>query len=200
MKTTAKAITIAVVIGVMITFLIGCGATDQAGGTEGAQDSATGNTAVAAEDAANGSDEPQLEIDNGVIVIGMYASAGRNYNDPIGLHVDPGTTVRFVNRSGMHSSTAYHPHNGRDRRIPDGAESWDSGLLTRRDESFEVTLTAEGVYDYFCIPHEAMGHVGRIVVGDPEASPAQAADGLPRAVRNALPPVEQIMAEHVVRP
>lgn len=211
MKTIAKAIATAVVIGVMITLFIGCGSadqagspqpaspaaqTDQAGATQAVQDSPSGDAATTADH----SEQPQLEIDNGVVVIGMYATAGRNYNDPIGLHVEPGTTVRFVNRSGMHSATAYHPDNGRDRRIPDGANSWDSGLLTRRDASFEITLTVEGVYDYFCIPHEAMGHVGRIVVGDPDAFPAQPADGLPQAVRNALPSVDRIMAEHVVRP
>ena len=203
MKTTAKAIAIAVVIGVMITLFIGCGAADQAGpsqpASQAAQDSPSGDAATTADDGEQ-QQEQQLEIDNGVIVIGMYASAGRNYNDPIGLHVEPGTTVRFVNRSGMHSATAYHPDNGRDRRIPDGANSWDSGLLTRRDASFEITLTVEGVYDYFCIPHEAMGHVGRIVVGDPDAFPAQPADGLPQAVRNALPSVDRIMDQQVVRP
>ena len=73
-------------------------------------------------------------------------------------------------------------------------------LLNRRNESFEVTLTVEGVYDYFCIPHEAMGHVGRIVVGNPDAFPARPTDGLPPAVRDALPSVDQIMTSHVVRP
>ena len=34
-------------------------------------------------------------------------------------------------------------------------------------ESFEVELTEPGVYDYFCIPHEHAGMVGRIVVGGP---------------------------------
>lgn len=197
MKTTAKATAIALVIGAMITFLVGCGPADEASAP---QPAAQEQTADSTQDSNDTSPEPQLEVDNGVVVIGMYAGAGRNYNDPLGLHVEPGTTVRFVNRSGMHSATAYHPDNGRDRRIPDGAQAWDSGLMSRRDQQFEVTLTVEGVYDFFCIPHEAMGHVGRIIVGDPEASPPPPADGLPQAARNALPSVDRIMTERVVHP
>ncbi|TVQ40790.1 MAG: hypothetical protein EA403_00335 [Spirochaetaceae bacterium] len=195
MKTKALATATALVIGALVTLFAGCGASEPAS----AAPQATEQPAAQASTESHG-DAPALETDNGVIIIGMYASAGKNYNDPIGLHVEPGTTIRFVNRSGMHSSTAYHPDNGRENRIPDGAQAWDSGLLARRNESFEVTLTVEGVYDYFCIPHEAMGHVGRIVVGDPNAFAARPADGLPQAVRDALPSVDQIMANHVVRP
>ena len=193
MKTNVTATACALVIGVLVTLIVGCGASES---TSAAPQTAEQPVAQAPSEPT----EPELEVDNGVIIIGMHATAGKNYNDPIGLHVEPGTTIRFVNRSGMHSSTAYHRDNGRENRIPDGAEGWDSGLLTRRNESFEVTLTVEGVYDYFCIPHEAMGHVGRIIVGDPDAFPALPADGLPQAVRNALPSVDEIMANHVVRP
>ena len=186
-----------VLIGAAIT-LAACGATDSpaaASQTEPAPETAAG-TGSEAQPAATEPDVPE----DGVVVIEMHAAAGRNYNDPVGIHVEPGTTIRFVNATGMHTTTAYHPDNGRDLRIPEGAESWDSGLITRRNGTFEVTLTVEGVYDYYCIPHEAMGHVGRIIVGDPDASPAPPADGLMAAVRNALPSVERIMAEHIVRP
>ena len=37
-------------------------------------------------------------------------------------------------------------------------------------EAFEVMLTEPGVYDYYCVPHEHAGMVGRIVVG---AAPAR---------------------------
>jgi plastocyanin len=193
MRTTRKAVAAALVIGAMVTILIGCGASEPVA----AEPQETTEQPAAREQAADAGNT--VETDNGVIIVGMYSSAGNNYNDPIGLHVEPGTTIRFVNRSGMHSSTAYHRDNGRDTRIPDGAQAWDSGLLTRRNESFEITLTVEGVYDYFCIPHEAMGHVGRIIVGNPQASPARPTDGLPQAARTALPSVEQIMADRVVR-
>ncbi len=197
MKRTHKAVVVAVVIGVIITVLVGCGPQDQGSAPQAAEQEAT-DTSQQAQDSEQ---EPaELQVVDGAVVIEMQASRGRNYNTPIGLHVEPGTTIRFMNMSGMHSTTAYHPDNGRELRIPEGAEAWDSGMMTGRGQSFEVTLTVEGVYDYYCIPHEAMGHVGRIIVGDPDAAPVGPADNLPAAARNALPAVDQIMAEHVVLP
>ena len=51
-------------------------------------------------------------------------------------------------------------------RIPEGAAPWHSDYLLP-GERFEATLAAEGVYDYFRVPHELAGMVGRIVVGRP---------------------------------
>lgn len=88
---------------------------------------------------------------------------------PAGLAVMPGTTVRFINRDGgnSHTATAYHPDlYDRPRRIPERAEPWDSDFLLPGD-SFEITLTVPGVYDYYCLPHEMAGMIGRIVVGRP---------------------------------
>ncbi|MFB6077257.1 MAG: halocyanin, partial [Candidatus Nanohaloarchaea archaeon] len=39
--------------------------------------------------------------------IGMYTEGSDYYFDPIGLFVEPGTTVTWVNKSGSHSATAY---------------------------------------------------------------------------------------------
>jgi hypothetical protein len=61
--------------------------------------------------------------------------------------------------------TTYHPTLfQRPRRIPLGAAPWNSDYLLP-GESFEVTVREEGVYDYYCVPHEHAGMVGRIVVG-----------------------------------
>jgi plastocyanin len=138
--------------------------------------------------------------ENGIVIIDMYMTGSKSYSDPVGIHVEPGTTIRFVNRTGMHSATAYHPDNGFPHRIPPQAQSWDTGLMTRRNESFEVTLTVEGVYDYLCILHEAAGHVGRIVVGDPQAFLPPDDRDLPASVRNALPSVDLIVSNRVVWP
>ncbi len=100
--------------------------------------------------------------------VGMYTRGSDYYFDPIGLHVEPGDTVEFVNESGAHSATAYHPDNDdHDLRIPDGAEPWDSGILSQEDEMFEYTFEVEGTYDYYCIPHEQLGMIARIVCGEP---------------------------------
>jgi plastocyanin len=121
--------------------------------------------------------------------------------DPIGLRVAPGTTVRWVVEANVHTATAYHPANGgHPLRIPERAEPWDSGYLLEPGEAFEVTLTAEGVYDYFCAPHEVAGMVGRIIVGHP-GGPGTGPPGedVPPAAQAAFPSVRRIMAEGIVR-
>ena len=133
--------------------------------------------------------------------------------DPIGVWVAPGQTVRWVLHHDVHTTTAYHPTNDQHSlRIPEEAEPWDSGILTRPGQSFEVKLTVPGVYDYFCLPHEAGGMVGRIVVGEPGTGPgtrsfdwyvgrtgADAWRAVPDAARRSFPPVDRIVREKVVR-
>jgi plastocyanin len=132
--------------------------------------------------------------------------------DPIGLLVEPGQTVRWVNESNVHTATAYHPANdGHVLRIPEAAEPWDSGYLVEPGDWFEVTLTVPGVYDYFCVPHEAAGMVGRLIVGRPggpgtlpfdyfEGDPATRDwRPVPQAAQAAFPSVQAIMNEHLVR-
>jgi plastocyanin len=123
--------------------------------------------------------------------------------DPIGLRVQPGQTVRWTNRDpgNSHTVTAYHPSiHQRPRRIPEAAEPWDSDYLLP-DESFEVTFRMEGVYDYYCVPHEHAGMVGRIVVGvpvegeRPEEAAGEELVALPEAARGRFPSVERILAE-----
>jgi plastocyanin len=139
----------------------------------------------------------------GLAEIGMLSDpeGARVGFDPVGLRVAPGTTVRWVVAANVHTATAYHPANGgRPPRIPEAAEPWDSGYLAEPGEAFEVTLSAEGVYDYLCAPHEVAGMVGRIVVGRPGGPGARPpGEGVPPAARAAFPSVERIMAEGVVR-
>ncbi|WP_371681987.1 plastocyanin/azurin family copper-binding protein [Microvirga sp. 17 mud 1-3] len=128
--------------------------------------------------------------------------------DPIGLRIAPGQTVRWINLDpgNSHTATAYHPTNfEHPRRIPEGAEPWNSDYLLP-NESFSVTLTVEGVYDFFCIPHEHAGMVGRIIVGQPGPPPAasvsaQAAGGepIPDIALQAFPAVDDIMRRGIVR-
>ena len=134
--------------------------------------------------------------------------------DPIGLLIRPGQTVRWINggNGNVHTATAYHPDNGnRALRIPEAAAPWDSGYLVNPGDRFEVTLTVEGTYDYFCAPHEAAGMVGRIIVGRP-GGPGSRPFGyfrddpakrdwleMPEAAQRALPRAETIMAQSAVR-
>jgi plastocyanin len=124
--------------------------------------------------------------------------------DPIGLLIRPGQTVRWTNRNpgNSHTTTAYNPANfGRPLRMPKAAKPWNSDFLLP-NESFTVTFTVEGVYDYYCIPHEHAGMVGRIVVGKPGADDwtkdGDAGD-LPEVALKAFPAVEEIVSKGAVR-
>lgn len=144
-------------------------------------------------------DAQDATTDEGVVEIRMVSENGEFYFDPIGVRVDPGTTVRFILENDVHNSVAYHPDNDRPLRIPEGAEPWASPVFTEPGASFEVTLTEEGVYDYFCLPHEMMGMVGRIVVGDGRAALAQELGELNNpAILEDLPSIEQIVEQGVV--
>ncbi len=87
--------------------------------------------------------------------------------DPVGLHVQPGETIRFVpGRSDMTTLSAYHPDNdNHELRIPEAAEPFNLGFPTRA--FFDFVLDFEGTYDYFSKYQEVIGMVGRIVVGRP---------------------------------
>jgi plastocyanin len=131
--------------------------------------------------------------------------------DPIGLLVRPGQTIRWTNidPGNSHTSTAYHPQNDNHvLRIPDAAASWNSDYLLP-NESFSVVLTAEGVYDYYCIPHEHAGMVGRIIAGrraGPGMRPLPDVQAdqkkwqpVPELAESAFPSVEEILRTGVVR-
>jgi plastocyanin len=128
--------------------------------------------------------------------------------DPIGIRIEPGQTIRWINLDlgNSHTVTAYHPNNfERPLRIPEGAQSWHSDYLLP-NESFAVTLTVEGVYDFYCVPHEHAGMVGRIIVGRPDVSSAsrlsaQAAGGepIPEIALRSFPSVDDITRQGVVR-
>lgn len=130
---------------------------------------------------------------------------------PIGLFVQPGATVRWLNESGVHTVTAYHPANGsRPLRIPELAEPWDSGYLVNPGDSFERRFDVPGVYDYFCIPHEGAGMVGRLVVGEVSGPgteefghfeaehPDSSWRRIPAAARQRFPDPHRILRDGVV--
>jgi plastocyanin len=125
--------------------------------------------------------------------------------DPIGILIKPGQTIRWTNLNpgNSHTTTAYNPANfERPLRMPKAAKSWDSDYLLP-NESFSVTFTEQGIYDYYCIPHEHAGMVGRIVVGEPEAHDWTELTGakgdLPEEAVKAFPMVEDIMTKGIVR-
>lgn len=92
--------------------------------------------------------------------------------DPGIVHVEVGGTVEWVGRGQRNSLVSYHPDTYGERRIPEDDEPFKSGYL-RDGDRFERTFGVEGIHDYvdptvFCSTHEAVGVVGRVVVGWPE--------------------------------
>ncbi|MFB3112915.1 MAG: plastocyanin/azurin family copper-binding protein [Gemmatimonadales bacterium] len=136
-------------------------------------------------------------------VVGLRTSGGEFRFDPVGLRIEPGTNMIWLNMGGFHTATAFHPDHGHllggevPLRIPDGAEPWHSGMLGLTDGTqFEHTLAVEGVYDYFCQPHYGFGMVGRIIVdaGLSGALPvARPLSELPETAQKQMPAVETIM-------
>lgn len=150
--------------------------------------SALGVTGCLAE--VTGDQEPDAEVD-------VKTYPNQEFTPSL-VHVPVGGTVRWMNRSGSHDVTAYHPDNcGRPQRIPDEAEPWSSSTMSQVGDSFVHTFDVEGVYDYLdtqtvCVPHEAVGMVGRVVVGEPELEdqpamqPPELGEEMPRVAANKI--------------
>ncbi|WP_236035653.1 plastocyanin/azurin family copper-binding protein [Haloarcula rubra] len=94
--------------------------------------------------------------------------------DPADVAIDPGQQVTWVNESGVpHTASAY------GEGIPDEASYFASGGyeseqavrqstsakgFLERGETYSYTFDVTGTYQYFCLPHEESGMVGRVIV------------------------------------
>lgn len=105
--------------------------------------------------------------------------------EPAVVNINPGDVIRFVVREGLHTVTAYHPDNRRPLRMPESAKAFDSGLL-KQDDTWALQIADAGVYDYFCLPHERMGHAGRIIAGKDQSIPDYPDDRIPEAVLETI--------------
>ena len=120
--------------------------------------------------------DPQAHEDDGhgmsgpseQVTVEMITNESGDHFHPHVAWVEVGGTVTFENVSGAHSATAYHPDNNKPLRIPEGAASFDSGLLTEEGATFEHTFETAGVYDVYCAPHETLGMIGSVIVGEPD--------------------------------
>jgi plastocyanin len=97
---------------------------------------------------------------------------GRRFN-PKEVTITVGETITWIGKSeDLHTVTAY------DDSIPTGADYFASGGASSEQgarenisdgligdgDTFKVTFTTPGTYEYFCIPHESDGMKGTIVV------------------------------------
>jgi plastocyanin len=89
-----------------------------------------------------------------------------NTFEPKTITVKAGDTVVWKNVSDMsHSATDVSnlAASATDAAVPPNAKEFDSGLIAPGKE-FSHTFTVPGTYKYFCIPHEALGMVGTVIV------------------------------------
>lgn len=85
---------------------------------------------------------------------------------PDTVRVEVGETVRWENSSAvMHTVTADPEEAFKDESVtlPDGASTFNSGNMDP-GQTFEHTFETPGTYRYFCIPHEAVGMRGTVIV------------------------------------
>lgn len=94
------------------------------------------------------------------------------------VRIQVGETVRWRNSSDiMHTVTA-DPARASDPgsvSLPEGADAFHSGNLAPGG-TFERTFSQPGTYQYFCVPHEAAGMVGRVMVTDSKPGQANGSD------------------------
>jgi len=127
----------------------------------------TSSVAIAAEDSPS---TPQTHI---------VAMTDDMIYDPEVITIAPGDTVRWLNIGKMgHSISAY------ENELPEGAPYWASGDFPSESEarskypigdipggdSYSYTFELEGEYGYFCIPHETIQMIGKVVVREGGAS------------------------------
>lgn len=88
---------------------------------------------------------------------------------PDTVRVQVGETVEWRNTSLLvHTVTADPDTAARAEHVqlPDGAEPFHSGNMDP-ETSWSHTFEVSGTYRYFCVPHEAAGMLGTIIV-EPE--------------------------------
>jgi plastocyanin len=137
-------------------------------------------------------DEPVTPPTDAATVAMTTMDAGDHF-EPHVVRVNNGGTVTWVNESGMHTATAYHPANDKPLLMPEGAEPFDSGLLTEAGAEFSRTFEMPGVYHVYCAPHEAVGMLGSVIVGEPDPHEQPALQAVP----SSLPETAQRKLVHL---
>jgi plastocyanin len=85
---------------------------------------------------------------------------------PEKVTIKAGETVEWRNTSrAVHTVTAdpQKAANMEHVQLPESAESFNSGSM-RPGATFRYSFTVPGTYRYFCIPHQAAGIIGEVVV------------------------------------
>ena len=126
------------------------------------------------------------------VTVRMMQRGSRYLFQPNGLRIHPGDIVEFVNMSGGPHNVQFYPN-----RIPAGAREvlnramaqrmgdLASPMFTTPNQKYMVSFAGapQGTYDFFCLPHQALGMKGTIIVGQPGGPGSTINDGEPTPAR-----------------
>ena len=85
---------------------------------------------------------------------------------PDEIEINVGDAVEWRNVGNFPHTVTADPKLARNQAsvaLPNGVTAFNSGRLDR-NQTFRYTFAEAGDYKYFCIPHEGVGMLGRIVV------------------------------------
>jgi halocyanin-like protein len=106
--------------------------------------------------------------DSATVEVGVQANGGAFGFGPPAIHVDNGATVQFewTGEGGAHNV------------VSDGEGPLDSGSpVDTSGVEYEHTFEEDGIYEYYCAPHEGLGMKGAIVVGSEYPTKESSGDG-----------------------
>ncbi|MEF8894490.1 cupredoxin domain-containing protein, partial [Halodesulfurarchaeum sp.] len=153
--------------------------------TETAEETQTPVSPPVGADVLGGPDDLQSSAEVRATVLEEDQGAGRYVFTPAVVWLEPGGTIFWTFEETDHTVTVYHPQYDKPKRIPDAAETPFNSEFTGGGEpgtSFNFVFNVEGVWNYFCKPHEERGMVGMVIVGSPQGGDGAAA---PTVVKSA---------------
>jgi plastocyanin len=86
--------------------------------------------------------------------------------EPRTVEIKQGSTVLWKNASNLVHTVTADPelaNNKSNVQLPQGAETFHSGDIAPGEE-YRHTFNVPGRYRYFCVPHEAAGMIGEVIV------------------------------------
>jgi plastocyanin len=113
---------------------------------------------------SNGVNAQQIQpTETDTVTIRIIGSMEDSRFIPAEIEIRKGDLLKFIVEEGVHTVTAYHPDNRRSLGIPEEADSFDSGVL-QKGQIWFYQPDVNGEFNYFCRPHERMGHKGKFIV------------------------------------
>ncbi len=89
----------------------------------------------------------------------------RLYFSPKLIVIAPGDTITWVNETKEDHNIVAYPDG-----YPKRGKGFASPILKKKGEKWSQTFSAEGTYEYHCIPHLLLGMHGSVVVGRPSTT------------------------------